>query len=163
MQRPAGGYSVLNALATEGSGMSESSGGVEFEVMGWPPKKNEAKSLFAAGHKHADKVRALLEAAQDTIQRDGWTAATGEVLLELSIRGPGRPDGDATNFLGGVADVLQTKAPPNLDVTHLGDLASVGLYLDDKQISRISYREVTAAEVSYRVRVATISQRDVPK
>jgi hypothetical protein len=143
--------------------MSDSPGGVEFEVMGWPPKKNEAKSLFAAGHKHADKVRALLEAAQDAIRRDGWTAATGEVVLELSIRCPGRPDGDATNFLGGVADVLQTKGPPNLDVTHLGDLASVGLYLDDKQISRISYGELPATEVSYRVRVAAFPQQDVPE
>ena len=143
--------------------MSESPGGVEFEVKGWPPKKNEAKSLFAAGHPHADKVRALLEAAQDVIQRDGWTAATGEVVFELSIRCPGRPAGDATNFLGGVADVLQTKGPPNLDVTHLGDLASVGLYLDDKQISRISYRELPAVEVSYRVRVAAFSQEDVPE
>ena len=143
--------------------MSESPGGVEFEVMGWPPKKNEAKSLFAAGHAHADKVKALLEAARDAIQRDGWSPATGEVALELSIRCPGRPAGDATNFLGGVADVLQTKVPPNLDVTRLGDLASVGLYLDDKQISRISYRELPATEVAYRVRVTAFSRQDVPQ
>ena len=53
--------------------MSGSPGGVEFEVMGWPPKKNEAKSLFAGGHVQADKVRALLEAARDAIQHDGTT------------------------------------------------------------------------------------------
>ena len=53
--------------------------------MGWPPKKNEAKSLSAAGHVQADKVRALLEAARDAIQRDGWSPATGEVALELTI------------------------------------------------------------------------------
>jgi hypothetical protein len=122
--------------------------------MGWPPKKNEAKSLFAVGHVQADKVRALLEAAQDAIQRDGWSPATGEVALELTICCPGRPDGDATNFLGGVADVLQTKVSPNVDLTHLGGLAAIGLYLDDRQISRISYRELPAAEVSYLVRVS---------
>jgi hypothetical protein len=143
--------------------MNGSPGGVEFEVMGWPPKKNEAKSLFAAGHAHADKVRVLLEAARDAIQRDSWSPATGEVALELIIRSPGRPDGDATNFLGGVADVLQTTVSPNADVTHLGDLAAIGLYLDDKQISRISYRELPAVEVSYRVRVSAIERQDMPE
>jgi hypothetical protein len=129
--------------------------------MGWPPKKNEAKSLFAAGHVHADKVRALLEAARDAIQCDRWRPAIGEVALELTIRCPGRPDGDATNFLGGVSDVLQTTVSPNVDVTHLGDLAAIGLYIDDKQISRISYRELPAAEASYRVRVSAIGRQDV--
>jgi hypothetical protein len=143
--------------------MSGSSGGVELEVSGWPPKKNEAKSLFAAGHDHADKVRALLEATRDAIHRDRWSPATGEIALELIIRCPGRPDGDATNFLGGVADVLQTKVPPNIDITHLGDLASIGLYLDDKQISRITYQELPAAEASYRVRVSALWQQDLPE
>ena len=143
--------------------MSGTPDGVEFEVMGWPPKKNEAKSLFAAGHVHADKVRALLEAARDAIQRDRWSPATGEVALELTIRGPGRPDGDATNFLGGLADVLQTTVSPNVDLTHLGDLAPIGLYIDDAQISCISYRELPAVEVSYRVRVSAVGRQDLPE
>jgi hypothetical protein len=141
--------------------MNGSPGGVEFEVMGWPPNKNEAKSLFAAGHVHADRVRALLEATRDAIGPDMWSPASGEVALELTIRCPGRPDGDATNFLGGVADVLQTTVSANADVTHLGDLAAIGLYLDDRQISRISYRELPAAEVSYHVRVSALRPRDL--
>ena len=131
--------------------------------MGWPPKKNEAKSLFAAGHMHVGNVRALLEAARDAIQRDRWSPAAGEVALELTIRCPGRPDGDATNFLGGVTDVLQTTVSPNVDVTHLGDLAAIGLYIDDGQISRVSYRELPAAEVSYRVQVSAIGRQDLPE
>ena len=79
-----------------------------------------------------------------------------QVALELAIYCPGHPDGDATNFLGGVADVLQGTTPPNVDVSHLGDLAAIGLYVDDKQISRISYRELPAAEVSCRVRVSPL-------
>lgn len=122
--------------------------------MGWPPKKNEAKSLSAAGHVQADKVRALLEAARDAIQRDGWSPATGEVALELTICCPGRPDGDATNFLGGVADVLQTTVSPNVDLTHLGGLAAIGLYLDDRQISRISLPGATCRRGVYLVRVS---------
>jgi hypothetical protein len=131
-------------------------GAIEFEVKGWPPKKSEAKSLFAADHKKAEQVTALLRAARDAVQRDDWSLVTGQVALELTIYCPRRPEGDATNFLGGVADVLQGTPPPNVDVTHLQDLATVGLYMDDKQISQISYRELQAAEVFYRVRVSTV-------
>jgi hypothetical protein len=131
-------------------------GTIEFEVKEWPPKKNEAKSLFAAGHSKAKEVTALLTAARDAVQRDDWSVVTCRVSLELTIYCPGRPYGDATNFLGGVADVLQGTTPSNVDISHLRDLAMVGLYTDDKQISQISYREMPAAEVFYRVRVSTL-------
>jgi hypothetical protein len=48
-------------------------------------------------------------------------------------------------------------------VIHLGDLATIGLYIDDKQINRISYRELPAAEVSYRVRASALKQQDLPE
>ena len=69
---------------------------------------------------------------------------------------PDRPDGDATNFLGGVADVLQATAPLNMDVAHLQDLAVIGLYTDDKQISQIVYQELPSSEVRYRIRVSRV-------
>jgi hypothetical protein len=75
-------------------------GAIEFEVKGWPPKKSEAKSLFAARHKKAEQVTALLMAAWDAVQRDDWSLAAGQVALELTICCPRRPDGDATNFSG---------------------------------------------------------------
>ena len=129
---------------------------IEFEVKGLPPKKSEAKSLFAADHPKADRVTALLKAARDSMRRDDWEIATGRVALELTIYCPDRPDGDATNFLGGVADVLQGKAPVNMDVTHLQGLAVIGLYTDDKQISQITYQELPSSEVRYRIRVSTV-------
>jgi hypothetical protein len=132
---------------------------IEIEVNGLPPKKSEAKSLFAPDHPKADRVTALLTAARDAIQRDGWNTATGQVALELTIYCRSRPDGDATNFLGGVADVLQAQAPHNVDVTHLQDLAVIGLYTDDKQISQILYREVSASEMRYRIRVSRLNWR----
>ena len=85
---------------------------IEFEVKGWPPTKNEAKSLFAADHKKAEQVTALLRAARDAVQRDDWSLVAGQVALELTIYCPRRPHGDATNYLGGVADVLQGNASP---------------------------------------------------
>lgn len=52
--------------------------------------------------------------------------------------------------------VLLSACDPNVDVTHLGDLAEIGLYADDKQISRISDQELSAAQVSYHGRVSTL-------
>jgi hypothetical protein len=94
----------------KGSDVSELDA-IEFVVNGWPPNKNEAKSLFAVGHPKANRVRALLAAARDATLRDGWSLAIGLVALELTIYCPVRPAGDATNFLGGVADVLQGTTP----------------------------------------------------
>ena len=43
---------------------------ITLTVDGWPPAKNEAKSLLAPGHPHAYRVRALLQAAkQATLDR----------------------------------------------------------------------------------------------
>lgn len=60
---------------------------------------------------------------------------------------------DATNLLGGVADVLQSDRRGGIDLTHLGDLAGVAVYRDDAQIREVIYREEAADESSYRVRV----------
>jgi hypothetical protein len=46
-----------------------------------------------------------------------------------------------------------------VDVTHLQDLAVIGLYTDDKQISQILYREVSASEMRYRIRVSRLNWR----
>lgn len=60
----------------------------------------------------------------------------------MVIRCPGRPLGHATNFLGGVADVLQDKTRScNISLDHLAELCDVALYIDDAQVSQISYRE----------------------
>ena len=123
-------------------------------VDGRPPTKGEAKSLLAAGHPHADRVRALLAAARQAAQECGWVTTAADVGLELVVRGPGRPPSDASNYLGGVGDVLQDKASRhNLDVAHLGELAMVALYVDDRQIREIRYAEEPADRPSYSVRI----------
>ncbi len=77
-----------------------------------------------------------------------------EIGLELIVHGPTRPPSDATNFLGGVGDVLQDKVlGRNLDVSHLDDLASVALYADDRQIREILYAEQAAEQPRYTVRL----------
>jgi hypothetical protein len=133
---------------------------VSFEVAGWPPIKNETKSLLSAAHTQAKQVLALLKAADAAAKSARWECAAGLVTLELVVRSKVRPPGDATNYLGGVADVLQVKkAGATFDLGHLGELANVALYVNDRQISRISYAEEPAKQTSYSVRVISASSR----
>jgi hypothetical protein len=128
---------------------------IAFDVPGWPPLKNEAKSMLAAAHQHHESVRALLEAAALASQRTGWTPVSTDVALDVIVRTPSaRPPGDATNYLGGIGDVLQDKSHPvNIDLSHLGALQAVALYHDDRQICRVTYSIEPAESPSYRVRV----------
>ncbi|MEE6261497.1 hypothetical protein [Plantactinospora sonchi] len=132
---------------------------LSFEVSGPPPVRTEALSIFAAGHRQAARVRALLEAACGAAQRTGWTALAGPVSLEVVLRCPtGRRTADAATLLGGIGAVLQDKKrSADIGLAHLGALADVALYVDDRQIQHISYREEPADDLSYLVRVATLA------
>lgn len=131
---------------------------LSFEVSGPPPVRTEALSIFAAGHRQATRVRTLLEAACGAAQRSGWTALTGPVGLEVVLRcPPGRRTSEAATLIGGIGAVLQDKKrAADIGLAHLGVLADVALYVDDRQIQRISYREEPAATMSYLVRVTTL-------
>jgi hypothetical protein len=45
-----------------------------FTVTGYPPGKNEAKSMLGDGHSHASRVRLLLDAARSASQAQGVRA-----------------------------------------------------------------------------------------
>lgn len=128
-----------------------------FEVAGLPPIKNEALSLFSVGHRQAPRVRALLLAACRAVQHSGWTPLAGPVALQVVLRCPGGHHGDATNFLGGIADVLQDKRHTGqAGLGHLGALADIVLYRADSQIRQLTFREQEADEPSYTVRVSAL-------
>jgi hypothetical protein len=131
---------------------------LSFEVDGPPPIKTEALSIFTAGHRQAVRVRALLEAACEAAQRSGWTPLTGPVALELELRcPPGHRTADAATLLGGVCAVLKDKKRvANIGLAHLGVLVDVALYVDDRQLRRVSYREEPAERTSYLVRVSEV-------
>lgn len=113
--------------------------------------------MFAAGSSQAAQVRTLLRAARRAAQECGWVTTAAEIGLDLVVRGPVRPRADATNYLGGVGDVLQDKVlGSDFDVSHLGELAAVALYGDDRQIRRIGYAEETAAQRGYTVRLTRV-------
>ena len=121
-------------------------------VPGLPPAKNEAKSMLAAGHVHAKRVLALLAAVQAAAKRQPLFFATESLGLELVLVSPTAPPSDATNFLGGVADVLEDKAHRG-PLAHLGPLADIALYANDRQLHEVSYRWESGSDVSYRLRV----------
>lgn len=131
---------------------------LSFQVSGVPPIRTEALSIFSAGHRQANRVRALLEAACAAAQQSGWIPLTESVELELVLRcPPGHHGTDAATLLGGVGAVLQDKRRAvNIGLAHLGPLVDVTLYVDDRQIRRMSYREEPADSTSYSVRVAAL-------
>jgi hypothetical protein len=81
---------------------------VVVEVSGLAPAKGEALSMLGAGHSHRPRVEALLQEARRAMGEGNCPLGDSLIGLELVIRRPPRARlNDATNLLGGVADVLQ--------------------------------------------------------
>ena len=93
--------------------------------------------VVAAGHAQADRVVALLQAAPATTGSGCWAPTIGQSLgFALVVFAPVEPPSDATNYLGGVADVLEAKSHHGA-LTHLGDLTSVWLYDNARRIHEV--------------------------
>lgn len=137
--------------------LDEATNQVSFEVAGFPPPKGEAISMFNVGHGHALRVRLLLEAARRALGEQEFVPnQDGPVALDVVVRCPaGGNPADATNYLGGIADVLEEKSRRG-PLDHLEALATVWLYGNDRQLKQVSYREVAANQVSYTVTVRSI-------
>lgn len=106
-------------------------------IVGSPPAKNEARSRLAAGHPHADTVRQLLEEVGAAVPAGSARVHFGPHPIALEVRAwsPDRPRTDATNILGGVADVLESKVHRGA-LSHLGEPADVALHDNDRQIEQ---------------------------
>lgn len=125
---------------------------ISFTVAGYPPAKGEAISMLGATHSHAPRVIRLLEAARNAAAEDFTGFGAQPLGLELTVSCPrDRHRSDATNYLGGVGDVLESKAHRGA-LDHLGDLATFCLYENDRQIEEVHYRWQRAVEPSYVAR-----------
>lgn len=123
-----------------------------FTVEGLPPAKSEALSMLGAGHTHEPRVRALLEAAR-AAAGEKFEPFDGRIGLQVEVHtSEAREPSDATNYLGGIADVLELKTRRG-ELAHLGALATFGLYSNDRQIREVHYRQVIAEAPKYRVRI----------
>lgn len=89
--------------------------------------------MLAAGHGDAPRVMILLRAAREAVGDAIQPLYPVESLgLELGLESQ-HERADATNFLGGVADVLEAKGRRGA-LPHLADLESVALYDNDRQL-----------------------------
>jgi hypothetical protein len=126
---------------------------LSFEVDGLPPAKSEAQSMLGARHPHSPRVVSLLKAAGAAdAAADGAhfrsTRLGMEVVLTLASERPS----DLTNYAGGIADVLEEKGH-RMALEHLGELAHVALYDNDRQLCELRVRQQPGARTSYRVRL----------
>jgi hypothetical protein len=128
---------------------------ISFDVAGLPPAKSEAKSMLSDGHPHATRVRALLAAAQEAAAADGF-AGFGAARLGIEVvltTAPLDQTSDATNFLGGIGDVLEAKGHRAMYTAHLGELADVSLYDNDRQLREVHYSQKDGERGGYTVRL----------
>lgn len=128
---------------------------IRFSVPGWPPAKSEALSIFNEDHPHAGRVRTLLKAALDALAGSAWNPSERRPIgLEVTVLEPAEEHvlSDATNLLGGVADVLQAQRA-NAVLSHLGELADCSLYANDAQICEVEYHVEPGDSLGYLVRV----------
>jgi hypothetical protein len=135
--------------------------GIRFEVQGLPPAKSGRRlrweSLPSTPGESWSSWKPLVTRSITADSRDLGPGGYG--LKWWFMRG--RNEGwDATNYLGGISDVLEGKArrliahPGSLD--HLKDLGPVGLYDDDRQIKEILYKEVPSASNRYVVTLSSL-------
>ena len=111
--------------------------------------------MLATGHPHAPRVIKLLQAARDEVLRINFQpfGAAESLVLEVVLYAPVNEDPwDATNYLGGIGDVLEQKSRRGT-LDHLGELASVHLYPNDRQIHEVHYQQEPGREGRYTVRV----------
>lgn len=128
---------------------------VVVEVSGHlPPAKGEAKSMLSDGHPQSERVRALLNAAAAAMAGREPLAGPLSLVVALHVRAGTRTP-DATNMLGGIGDVLQTRTT-GADVAHLGALGSAGCFLDDAQIQHIRYDQLEATSTGYRIEIREV-------
>jgi hypothetical protein len=153
------GFCKLELAALPADAQDDAVSQISFAVPGFPPAKDGATSIFSAGHNHAPRVRLLLEAARQALDEQAFVPVDeGHIALHVVLRAPAdQPAWDATNYLGGIGDVLEDKSHRGA-LDHLAALAATRLYRNDRQIKEITYRETEADEAGYTVTVRSIGR-----
>jgi hypothetical protein len=139
----------------------ESMTALEIHVRGLPPAKSQ-RSVFGVRSSHHGRALTLLEEAHRVKSALAFRGfGTSHLCLEVELRAPaGQQPGDATNYLGGIADVLEVKKRRERasgPLRHLGYRKEVGLYDNDSQIKEVRYREVESDEKSYTVMLRALN------
>lgn len=124
-------------------------------VAGLPPAKG-GSGILSPAHPHHDRVAALLRATGLALPV-GFVPFREAVEMRLTLFSPTQvPRGDPTNFLGGVADVLQRKEFELPD-----GLSAIVVYEDDLQIRRVEFRKFYGPTHSYEVTIRGLGGPDI--
>lgn len=152
------GFCKVELLGEVGDQTSDLGRELWFRVPGLPPAKDEALSMLGAGHPHSPRVLELLRVARAALQRSGFVPLdSGPVALHVDVHAPlGQHPWDATNYLGGIADVLEEKSRRGT-LEHLGELRQLWVYRNDRQIKEITYRQLESPDTFYTVRIRQLS------
>lgn len=109
--------------------------------------------MLAPGHRHHSRIVALLRAAREHGTSTGHRGfGDAPLAVEVPLTAPTTPPSDATNYLGGITDVLEAKERRG-PMGHLGELASVALYDDDRQFQEVHFRWEPGEPTGYQVRI----------
>lgn len=128
------------------------------ELEGLPPAKG-GRAPLSANHPHLQRTRALLQAVRSLLPA-GFRPLSTSVGLELTVRTrSARQAWDATNYLGGIADVLQNK--DRRDLAHLGELRTVSVYENDRVIREVRYQHERSDRVGYRLRIWALDRPEL--
>lgn len=128
------------------------------QLDGLPPAKG-GRAPLSANHPHLQRTRALLQAVRSLLP-SGFKPLSTSVGLELTLRTPSaRQAWDATNYLGGIADVLQNK--DRRDLAHLGELSTVSVYENDRVIREVRYQHERSDRVGYRLRIWALDRPEL--
>jgi hypothetical protein len=112
--------------------------------------------VLSPNHPHRQRVIALLQAASEAIPA-GFVPYRTAIDLSVVVSTPTTaPRGDATNFLGGIADVLQRK-----QASDLGALADIAIYENDLQLRRLQYGQRASSDLGYEVRIRSFDGPDL--
>lgn len=117
-------------------------------VKGLPPAKGSKVSPLSPRHAHRERARALLQSVA-RLPLERRQLFRGPIAFELRLRSPVRRSWDATNYLGGVADVLESKYRRK-NIGHLGELADIAVYVNDRQIREVHARTSSRDRLAMR-------------
>ena len=126
-----------------------------------PPAKSQ-RSIFGSLSKHHRRLIKLLAEVHRVKSANGFRGfGKSPVALEVELRvSAGQVLGDATNYLGGIADALEDKklrVRASGPLRHLEYRQHVALYDNDRQIKEILYREVRSQNSGYSVTIRKLN------
>ncbi len=138
---------VLPALEGRGNQIS-------FEVQGYPPTADQQGAAHGERENNTQHVLTLLEAARQACRKQAFTPiGNGNVALAVVLRWPADQDGpDAATYLDGISKLLANSFPRDA-YGELGELATVWLYQDFRQLTEITYSEAESDHASYTITV----------